>query len=580
MGLGVVLWALSGCHEEKSIRSIEEFVDPAQTPSAPVQPFGVPGTVGEPAPAPGFTPGIEAPASRAGIYPLFDTRPVKAPDGIPAPLLGVYTDKGAAAPDAGIRGLISFPLRNQAALEAKIKDMYDPSGPNFRKYMTPPEFMSLHAPLKADVETVVAWVGTTGLKVERVATNRMLIHFTGTVKQFNDAMGVELRVFERKSPQGGNEPHDVFGLLQGAEIKPPQYVKDRIHAIPALDLASSTKPLPAEAGTVGPPPAELEALDPQEIAAAYDLDDLYALGFNGNGGRIGVTIGATFRMKDIRGFWQHMGIIRADPVIFNTMEAPATRYREGTLDVQWSGAMAPGAELYVYQGPDARNTSMIFTYNEAIARNEVDVITDSFAHREDSEPKPMQEAYHHSSIIAAAFGITVLAASGDTSHVDVPGNSPWVTAVGGTDLTMNGTTLVSEYAWSESGSGESATFPRPWWQDGLPNPPEKRATADLALNSGNEYYFCWLGMWWGNYGTSFASPVMAGVVASVNSARKAKGKPRIGWLNSQMYTDPAVRSTFRDITAGASWFEPAVAGWDYPTGLGAPSAKGLADTLP
>lgn len=36
---------------------------------------------------------------------------------------------------------------------------------------------------------------------------------------------------------------------------------------------------------------------------------------------------------------------------------------------------------------------MLFTYNEAIARNEVSVITNSFAHREDSEPRAVRRQY-------------------------------------------------------------------------------------------------------------------------------------------------------------------------------------------
>ena len=104
--------------------------------------------------------------------------------------------------------------------------------------------------------------------------------------------------------------------------------------------------------------------------------------------------------------------------------------------------------------------------------------------------------------------------------------------------------------------------------------------ADVALNGGREYYFVFLGDWWGNYGTSFASPVFAGLMATVDSAREQQGKPRAGWLNAQLYSNPIVRGTFRDITSGHSWYEPAGYGWDYPTGLGAPSAKGLYDTLP
>jgi kumamolisin len=39
-------------------------------------------------------------------------------------------------------------------------------------------------------------------------------------------------------------------------------------------------------------------------------------------------------------------------------------------------------------------------FNEAIARGEVSVLTDSFAHREDSEPKPLRHQYDESALMA------------------------------------------------------------------------------------------------------------------------------------------------------------------------------------
>jgi kumamolisin len=43
---------------------------------------------------------------------------------------------------------------------------------------------------------------------------------------------------------------------------------------------------------------------------------------------------------------------------------------------------------------------------------------------------------------------------------------------------------------------------------------------------------------------------------------------------------PAVQATFRDVTQGSTPYYQAGSGWDYPTGWGAPSALGLAQTLP
>jgi kumamolisin len=263
------------------------------------------------------------------------------------------------------------------------------------------------------------------------------------------------------------------------------------------------------------------------------------------------------------------------------MEPPSTRYRESQLDVAWAGAMAPGAELVVYMGPDARNTSMIFTFNEANARGEVSVITDSFAHREDSEPRAVHEAYDASALAGASMGITVLCASGDSAGVDVPASSPYVTAVGGTELVMRGNELVSEIAWWYSGSGLSRTFRMPEWQAGLEGLAGKRAVADVALNASTGYWYLFLGVLRPNTGTSFGSPIFGAMIASVNSARLSEGRPPVGWLNGTLYTRPEVQRTFRDVNVGYTdrGFS-AGPGWDVPTGWGAPDAEGLLRTLP
>jgi kumamolisin len=575
---GVLLLAggLQGCRDTVPLTSADKPRPPGATPVDPSP--TLPGSeTAKPPPA----PQVDPPPDPDPQAEVLDPTPIPTPDGVPGPLPGVYTDKGPAPETDRIRGLVSFPIREQAELERRIADMYRPGGPDFRKYMTPQEWMEKHAPHLKDVTVVTDWLKSEGMEVPFVATNRLLVQFVGTVSQFNKAFGVTLRVLERKSPQGGNDPHDVYGLTES--INAPTFVKERVHAVVALDLPAETGTLPGEFGqpsTEKPNPLS-RGLTPQQVASAYGLDSLYRQGHRGQGAKLGVVIGASFRWKDLRAFWKMFDIEREDPKVIQTMEPPVTRYREGTLDVEWAAAMAPEAEVLVYMGPDARNTSMLFTYNEAIGRGEVNVITTSFAHREDSEPKAVHEAYSHASTMAAALGITVAAASGDSAGVDVPGNSPYVTAVGGTRLRMNGLAVQDEVAWYYSGSGITRTFATPEWQKGLVPMPAKRAVVDVALNAETGFWYTWLGVTVPNTGTSFSSPIFAGLISVVNGARAQGGKPQVGWLNSQLYTLPDVQDTFRDVTVGYTDRQyEAGPGWDIPTGWGAPDAQGLLRTLP
>lgn len=506
--------------------------------------------------------------------------PTRTMDGVPNPLPGVYKDLGVADSSAGIRGLIAFPIRNAGALETRLKNLYDPGHADFHKYLTAQQWIADHAPLESELAVVKHWLSTYGIAVPRTATNRLLIQFTGTVGQFNQAFGTQLRVLERK-PRFGNPPAVVYGLNEG--IKAPLFITQLITTVVSVDLPADPTPLPPEGGpTLTTPPANInQGLTPKQIAAAYRVDQLWAQGFRGQGVKLGVTVGASFRLRDVDGFWRMFGVQRAMPRMVITMENPATRYLESTVDVAWSGALAPEAELIAYIGPDARNTSMVYTFNEAIGLGEVNIITDSFAHREDAEPVGIAKTYNDSAKMAAALGMTVVAASGDSGEPDVPSNSPYVTAVGGTAIWMNGTNIAWEVAWNESGSGLSTRFPTPDWQLSLPNLNGRRGVADVALNAGTQYWTLFLNDMerWG--GTSFSSPIFAGLIACVNSARFEQGRPAAGWLNRALYTMPAVRGSFRDITQGQTTTGNAAGvGYDLATGWGAPKADALLQALP
>jgi kumamolisin len=260
----------------------------------------------------------------------------------------------------------------------------------------------------------------------------------------------------------------------------------------------------------------------------------------------------------------------------------STRYLETTIDVEWAGAMAPAARLIVYEAPDIRDTSMLYVFNEAIGLAEASVLTTSFAHRETSQPAQLRWQFHRSAKVAAAFGISVISAAGDSRGVDVPASSSWVTAVGGTVLTADAAgNPESEVVWGNTGVGESLSLPAPVWQTGLGLPNGRRGTNDLALNAGAPYWSYYLGNWVGVYtGTSFAAPAFAGMLAVINSARSARGLRRAGCLNPLLYRRAEVIASFRDITEGAADVYLAAPGWDLVSGWGSPRIDALDAALP
>ena len=516
------------------------------------------------------------------LLPPEEKEPTEEPDGVPSPLPGVYDDQGPAPPDAGVRALIGFPTRDRATLEAKVRDMYDPQSPGFREYMTVDAWMAGHAPPVEDVDLIKAWLLTEGFKVNWTAGNRMLIHFSGTAADFNRVFQTELRICIRKNPLASGDPFPVYCTLPDDGLMLPKFAADRTTGVLTADLPAEVGMLSNEGGKVEPDPPGSGGYAPHQIAGAYDLTPLYDAGFDGAGSSIGVIAAGTYHAIDLQIFWASFGISRQLPKRVSLLEPVHERITETILDVQWSTSMAPGAEVRVYEGPDARNTSLLYLWNEAIWDNKVDVITNSFAHREDSEPQALRHQYDESALMAASLGMTLLTAAGNSARPDTPSGSPYVTSVGGTAMQADDEgNRISEVAWKNSGSGDTKSFPIPYWQQ-TEAKGETRAVSDVALNASPKYPY-WVrrfGGWEAYGGTSFASPVMAGIVAVINGKRKAEGKPRVGFLNATLYLHGATRASFRDITKGETDMYEAKAGWDYPTGIGAPNAEALADALP
>jgi subtilase family serine protease len=172
-------------------------------------------------------------------------------------------------------------------------------------------------------------------------------------------------------------------------------------------------------------------------------------------------------------------------------------------------------------------------------------------------------------------GIAVTFSTGDAGFgPQYPAASPYVTAVGGTTLNMNGNSYVSETAWAGSGSGCSNYEIKPAFQtDALcanrtiadVSAVADPATGAAVYNSANVVKG--KGAWYIVGGTSLAAPLIAGIYALA-------GVPSGSAANSLPYSST---SALRDITSGNNGFCgnaylcTATAGYDGPTGLGTPN---------
>ena len=438
--------------------------------------------------------------------------------------------------------------------------------------------MASYAPAQADVTAVSDWLTSHGFKVALTARNRLLLYYTGTVGQWNSAFGTTLHHMKR-SPSTVRD----WSYAPVTALDVPQPLIGKIQRLLMPDVEVPSYSLPGDTAPIDttPPPMVATKFSPAQIATAYGISDLYAQGYKGAGMTLGIIGATAFVVSDVQSMWQTFGITRKNPTVIEPMEPMYTHGLETALDVQLAGAIAPEAELIFYGGPNTSDTTLLYTFNEAVGAAQAQVLSDSFAHAEASTPAPVARTYNDSAMIAAALGITVVSAAGDFNQVDVPADSPYVTAVGGTNVELNPDgSWKHEQSWELGGCGQSKVFAQPAWQAGAYGQMSaQRLVADVGVIVGPSWVK-FIASWTYADGTSGSTPVFAGILTLANQYRQARGKPQVGFINSLIYQHPATRAAFRDITDRGTGGCATNVGYDLATGIGSPKAAELAAAIP
>ena len=270
---------------------------------------------------------------------------------------------------------------------------------------------------------------------------------------------------------------------------------------------------------------------------------------------------------------------------------------EVQLDIEVVGSVAPGAKIAVYFAP---NTSQGFqdALTTAIhdATNKPSVISISWGSAESTWTAQAMTAFDSAAQDAAALGVTICAASGDSgssdgvtdgsNHVDFPASSPHILACGGTSLTSSNGKITSETVWNDGaqggagGGGFSNQFPLPAWQASANIKPPAgggRGVPDVSGDADPETGYKVLvdGESLVIGGTSAVAPLWSGLIALLN---QKLGKP-LGFLQPAIYALPATADAFHDITSGSNGAFSAGPGWDAASGLGSPSGENLLQAL-
>ncbi len=242
---------------------------------------------------------------------------------------------------------------------------------------------------------------------------------------------------------------------------------------------------------------------------------------------------------------------------------------EESLDLDMVSAICPNCHILLVEA-DSTMISDLGTGEDAAVANGARYISNSYSGPDASGDSAFEKYFDHP-------GSAITASAGDDGFgVGYPAASRFVTAVGGTELTIDKAVARgwTERVWSGTGSGCSAFESRPSWQTG--SGCTHRAVADVAADAdpdtGVAMYDTYdQAGWLVVGGTSASSPIIAATYALA-------GLPATGDIPAWYLYRHA--SQLYDVTAGSNGScSPAYLchgepGYDGPTGLGTPHGPG------
>jgi len=492
---------------------------------------------------------------------------------------------------------ISLPLRNQARLDALLRQLSDPTSPRYRKYLSVAEFTAQFGPAQADYDAVAAFAQGHGMTVTQRYGNRVVLDVDGAVSDIEKALHVTLREYRHPTEARNFYAPDrdpaidlgvaiahISGLDNYALPKPSVHVKPAHVAASAISLSGS---------------------GPNGEYMGYDFRNAYmpSVTITGTGQVVGLLQYDGYSNSDITYYESKAGLpnVPLTKVLldhFNGHGLGGDGQLEVSLDIEMAVSMAPGlSKIIVYEaGPDGN-------WVDILTRITTDNLAKQVSCSWSSPGEAMDPTTTSLFQEMDAQGQSFYCASGDsdadTSLISFPEDSPYITEVGGTTLTTASISgpWSAETVWNWGGGtgssgGISTQFSLPVWQEAASMRTNGGSTAmrdvpDVALVADNVYVRA-LNADQDVGGTSCAAPLWAAVTALINQQAIANGYPAVGFINLAVYAIGAgsdYNSIFHDTTTGnnTSSSSPnafyATTGYDLCTGLGTPNGMALINAI-
>jgi hypothetical protein len=540
---------------------------------------------------------------------------------------------GAVPSGQVIVGDVGLAPRDPAALAAFAGAVTNPRSPMYRHYVPAREFARAFGPAPRTIAAVERHLLASGAQVTGVSGNGLLISFRATAAQVQAAFATHLESYRLANGRVAFAP--------SAGIALPAGIAPAVQAVVGLSTLHRPEANPLRGGP-GHPKAQVPAKIPapaagpvacaaakkdaavnggltdQQIADSYGVDGLYGNGNAGAGQTIAVYELEPFSRTDLKTFDAcYFGAARAASMISRVHIVPVDGGQqngsgsgESILDLDDVSALAPGANLQVYEAPLDLNpwAALVDNFNAIVQDDTAKIATSSWSsglcEADVQSVVPGLDRLENTIFEQAAVqGQTILESSGDSGSDTCPNTSPqgtpvpllsqspeaaqpYVLSVGGTTITQAGNP-PTEQVWNDGifegagGGGISSIWPAPSWQANSRVPGVLNASTVKAAESVTGTSFCGSGScrevpdvsaqadeftgavtvydssfggWITIGGTSSSAPLWAAMLADINSTPACQAAGGLGFVPPRLYaiaSDPsAYQASFNDVTAG------------------------------
>jgi subtilase family serine protease len=418
----------------------------------------------------------------------------------------------------------------QAALDKLLAEQQDRSSPNYHKWLTPDQFGQQFGTSDQDVQKITSWLQSHGLQVNNVVHGRNIIDFSGTASQVQSAFHTEIHryVFNSGEEHWANAsdpsiPTAFAPVVAGVRSLNNFFPKPLHHLAPAVKARTSgTTPqftFPTGCSTTNPNVCNF-GIGPADFAKIYSVPSQ----FNGSGETIAVVSGSDVVASDLTQFRSQFNLPSITINATNsttcavspcfTQIIPSTSADPGVagptvnggnfgdedeieaiLDVEWSGAVATGANIDLVASKDTGSSAGIdLSAMYIVDNNLAPILSESYGICELDAGSAGNTFYNNLWSQAAGEGITVVVSAGDNGsagcdteeangnpsqpalsglQVSAIASTPFDVAVGGTDFND----ATNPFAYFGNGNSNNATtrlsalsyIPETTWNDSCTN---------------------------------------------------------------------------------------------------------------